>query len=98
MRIENRVLVAGTVGDIAVQAEFIIQKIEVALRQAGAKLRDVVRTRVFLAPDVEWEMVSRIHGKYFADIRPVHTLIYVHGLVRPDFKMEAEAIISPADV
>ena len=110
VRIGNRIFVAGTVainadsqivglGDSGAQTEFIIQKIEAALQQAGAELRDVVRTRTVITPEVDWEVVGEVHGKYFGDIRPAHTLIYVHGLIVPGclVEIEAEAIISQLD-
>ena len=110
VRLGNRVLVAGTtatdgksqivgLGDSGAQTEFIIQKIEAALQQAGAELRDVVRTRIYLTPDADWEAVAKMHGKYFAHIRPVNTLLYVQALIGAGYlvEIEAEAIISPAD-
>lgn len=109
VRVGSRVLVAGTtatdgasqvvgIGDSGAQTEFIIQKIEAALRQAGAELRDVVRTRIYLTPDADWEAVAKMHGKYFGDIRPVNTLLYIHALIGDGYlvEMEAEAIIGPA--
>jgi len=110
VRFGNRVLVAGTtatdgksqivgIGDSGAQTEFIIQKIEAALQQAGAELRDVVRTRIYLTPDADWEAAAKMHGKYFADIRPVNTMLYIHALIGAGYlvEMEAEAVISPAD-
>lgn len=107
VRLGNVVNVAGTtataddgsvvgVGDAGAQTEFIIQKIERALKQAGAELTDVVRTRIFITPGTDWEAVVKIHGKYFMDIRPVNTLVYIHGLIGDEYmvEMEAEAIIS----
>ena len=87
--------VVGT-GDSGAQTDFIIRKIESALNAAGAELKDVVRTRVYLTPGADWEAVCRVHGKYFGEIRPVNTLLYVHGLIGEDYlvEMEAEAIIS----
>lgn len=86
-------------GDAGAQTEFIIQKIEAALGEAGARLSDVVRTRLYLTPDADWEAVAAMHGKYFGDIRPANTLLYVHALVGEDYlvEMEAEAIISEAE-
>lgn len=107
VRLGNVVQVAGTtatdgesqvvgVGDSGAQTEFIIQKIEWALNEAGAKLGDVVRTRIYITPDADWEPVVAMHGKYFGDIRPANTLIYVHALIGEDYlvEMEAEAIIT----
>ena len=109
VRLGNVVHVSGTtatdgantiigIGDSAAQTDFIIRKIERALNQAGAKLSDVVRTRIYLAPGADWEAVARVHGKYFGDIRPANTLLYIHALVGDDYlvEMEAEAIIASA--
>ena len=107
VRLGNVVHVSGTtatdgasdlvgLGDAGAQTEFIIQKIERALGEAGAQLTDVVRTRIYLAPGADWEAVAAIHGKYFGDIRPANTLLTIHALVGDDYlvEMEAEAIIS----
>ena len=110
VRLGNVVHVSGTtategadkivgVGDSGAQTDFIIRKIEAALKQAGASLNDVVRTRIYLAPDADWEAVARVHGKYFGQIRPANTLLYIHALVGEDYlvEMEAEAIITADD-
>ena len=107
VRLGNVVHVAGTtatdgesavvgIGDSGAQTDFIIRKIESALQEAGAELKDVVRTRIYLTPGADWEAVCRVHGKFFGDIRPANTLVYVHALVGEDYlvEMEAEAIIS----
>ena len=107
VRLGNVVHVSGTtategadtiigIGDSGAQTDFIIRKIEAALKQAGASLNDVVRTRIYLAPGADWEAVARVHGKYFGEIRPANTLLYIHALVGEDYlvEMEAEAIIS----
>ena len=107
VRLGNIVHVAGTtatdgaskvvgIGDSGAQTEFIIRKIEGALQQAGAELSDVVRTRIYLAPDADWQAVAEMHGKYFADIRPANTLLYIHALVGDEYlvEMEAEAILA----
>lgn len=107
VRLGNVVQVAGTtatdgaseiigVGDSGAQTEFIIQKIERALKEAGAELKDVVRTRIYITPNADWEPVVQMHGKYFGDIRPANTLVYVHALIGDEYlvEMEAEAIIS----
>ena len=107
VRIGNLVQVSGTtategadaivgIGDSAAQTRFILKKIEGALHEAGARLSDVVRTRVYLAPNADWEAVARVHGEVFGEIRPANTLLYVQALVGPDYlvEIEAEAIIS----
>jgi len=109
VRLGNVVHVSGTtatdgvntiigIGDSAAQTDFIIRKIERALNQAGAQLSDVVRTRIYPAPGADWEAVARVHGKYFGDIRPANTLLFIHALVGDDYlvEMEAEAIITSA--
>ncbi len=83
-------------GDAGAQTDFIIRKIERALEAAGASLKDVVRTRIYLAPGADWEAVARVHGRYFGEIRPANTLLYIQALVGEDYlvEMEAEAIIT----
>ena len=110
VRLGNVVHVAGTtatdgasavvgVGDAGAQTEFIIHKIEKALREAGAALGDVVRTRIYLKPGADWQAVAAMHGKYFGEIRPVNTLLYVQALVGAEYlvEMEAEAIIAASE-
>lgn len=107
VRIGNLVQVSGTtategadaivgIGDSAAQTRFILKKIEGALHEAGARLSDVVRTRVYLAPNADWEAVARVHGEVFGEIRPANTLLYVQALVGADYlvEIEAEAIIN----
>ena len=107
LRLGNVVHVSGTtategadaivgIGDSAAQTDFIIRKIEAALHAAGAQLSDVVRTRIYLAPGADWQAVCRVHGKYFSEIRPANTLLYVHALVGDEYlvEMEAEAIVT----
>lgn len=110
VRLGNVVQISGTtatdgasevvgIGDAGAQTEFIIQKIEAALGEAGAQLSDVVRTRVYLTPGADWEAVAAVHGRYFGDIRPANTLLYIHALVGDDYlvEMEAEAIIADSE-
>ena len=67
-----------------------------ALAQAGAKMSDVVRTRIFVRNIADWEQIGRAHGEVFGHIRPVCSMIQVSGLVSPDMlvEIEAEAIIA----
>jgi enamine deaminase RidA (YjgF/YER057c/UK114 family) len=91
VRVGNSVWVSGTTAsnaageaqgsDAAAQARFILDKIESALEEAGASLRDVVRTRIFVARLDDWEAVARVHGEVFGEIRPANTLVQVAGLV-----------------
>jgi len=77
------------------QTVYIIQKIERALKQAGATLEDVVRTRIYVTDAKQWEPVARAHGEFFRDIRPANTLVEVSALIGDEYlvEMEADAII-----
>lgn len=102
VRVDRFVYVAGTtatdddgnvvgVGDPGGQTDYIIQKIERALIDAGASLRDVVRTRVYVTNADDWEAIGRVHGRYFADIRPANALVEVSRLVGSEYLVEIEA-------
>lgn len=73
------------------QAAFIFRKIESALRQAGAELRDVVRTRMYLVSLQDEEAVGRAHAEVFREIRPAATMIQIAGLVDARLRVEIEA-------
>ncbi len=106
VRIDNLVFVAGTTasdehgelqgGDDAYsQTRYILRKIEGALQQAGARLEDVVRTRVYVARIDDWREVARAHGEVFGNIRPANTLIHVAGLVDGRLvEIDADAVVS----
>jgi len=108
VRVGDRVLVSGTTasgpdgpvaaGDPAGQARFVLDRIEAALRELGATLRDVVRTRIYVARIEDWEAVARVHGERFGDVRPANTLVQAR-LVHPDLlvEIEAEAVIGAGD-
>jgi enamine deaminase RidA (YjgF/YER057c/UK114 family) len=109
VRIDNIVHVSGTtasdeagnvigVGDVAAQTDYIIKKIERALLEAGATLRDVVRVRMYVLDISQWEAIGRVHGAYFGNIRPVSTMVQVSALVDPQhlIEIEMEAIIEAA--
>src|SRR5687768_14463878 len=78
-------------GDMHAQTAQALRNIETALRQAGASLSDVVRTRLFVTDISRWEEAGRAHGEVFRDIRPACTLVEVSGLVDPDMLVEVEA-------
>jgi enamine deaminase RidA (YjgF/YER057c/UK114 family) len=86
-------LVGGS--DPAAQAHFCIDKIEGALRSLGARLEDVVRTRVFIRHADDWEPVSRAHGQRFGHVQPANTLVQA-GLIGDGYlvEMEAEAVVA----
>jgi enamine deaminase RidA (YjgF/YER057c/UK114 family) len=106
IRVGNRVEVAGTTsmkgdevigeGDAYLQAKQALATIEGALREVGAALSDVVRTRMFVTDISQWEAIGRAHGEAFRDICPVATMVEVKALIDPRLlvEIEAEAVIS----
>ena len=73
------------------QTSYILRKIEAALQKAGAELKDVVRTRIYVTDVTDWDEVARAHGEIFAQIRPAATLVEVNSLIEPEMLVEIEA-------
>lgn len=100
VRAGDRVLVSGTAPvfpdgscppDPGVQARRCLEIIAVALREAGASLADVVRTRTFLTDAAHADAVGAVHGEAFGDVRPAATMVVVAGLLDPRWLVEIEA-------
>jgi enamine deaminase RidA (YjgF/YER057c/UK114 family) len=86
---ENSNLVGGN--SAYEQTKFILQKIEKVLQQAGASLKEVVRTRMFVTDISRWEEYGKAHGEFFAAIKPCTSMIEVKGLIAPEYLIEIEA-------
>ena len=88
------IAVAGTTGagsDIATQTRDALRRIEIALREAGASLADVVRTRMYVTDISSWQEVGSVHAEVFGEIRPVSTMVQVSALIAPELLVEIEA-------
>ncbi len=101
VRIGNVVEVAGTTAvdesgnivgldDAYQQTKFTLAKIEKALVQAGATMKDVIRTRLFVTDISKWEDIGRAHGEFFREIKPASAMIEVKGLIDPKMLVEIE--------
>ena len=107
VRVGSTIHVAGTTatdenghvvgkGDPYAQTIQVLKNIELALTKAGASMKDVVRTRMFVINIDDWQEIGKAHGEFFRNIRPVATMVQVSRLIEPDMlvEIEAEAIVN----
>ncbi len=102
VRVGNVIEVAGTApigpdgktvspGQAYEQARRCLEVIQSAIKEAGGRLQDVIRTRIFITDVAHWEDVAKAHGEFFSDIRPAATMVVVDGLLDADWVVEIEA-------
>ncbi|WP_337044902.1 RidA family protein [Emticicia sp. 17c] len=101
VKIGNLIEVTGTVAtdnsgelvgknDPYIQTKFIILKVEKVLEQLGAKLADVIRTRIYTTDISQWEKIGKAHGEFFQTIKPCTTMVEVKSLIDKDYLVEIE--------
>jgi enamine deaminase RidA (YjgF/YER057c/UK114 family) len=105
VRVGNRILVSGTTAthgageivaprDPEAQAVYILDKIQASVEALGGTMEDIVRTRIYLRNQYDWEAISRIHGRYLGHVRPANTLLEISALIGGyEVEIEAEAVV-----
>lgn len=102
VRIGNMISVSGTApiaedgsteypNDLYNQTKRCIEIMKKAIIDAGGRIEDVIRTRIYLKDISIWEKAAKAHGEYFSDIRPACTFVEIKGLIRDDWLVETEA-------
>ncbi len=102
VKVGNQIFVTGTtaiddngniigIGDVYKQTKFIISKIEKYLNEAGAKLNDIVRTRMFVVNIEDWKEIGKAHNQFFKNIKPATTMVEVNNLIDSNLLIEIEA-------
>lgn len=93
VRVGPHVVVSGTTGsgdDAAAQTRDALRRVETALHEAGARLSDVVRTRMFVTDITQWPQIAAVHAEVFGDVRPAATMVEVSSLIDPAMLVEIE--------
>ncbi len=107
VRVDDRILVAGTTatdesgdpvapGDPATQTRHALETVVGAVREAGGRREDVVRTRLYVTDADDWETIGEVHREFFGDVRPAASMVEVSGLIGPEYvvEIEAEAVVA----